>query len=385
MQSFFTLVIQQLLVCASGVPAAERDEVKRNEGESVTLDSGEIRKPNDVMTWFFNDTPIAQITGDPNKSCTDVQCKDGDERFRDRLKLEHQTGSLTITNITITDSGDYKLQIIIGNSSSFRITRVKRFNVTEGDSVTLHTGVKTNQQDDIKWYFGSTRIAQISGDLSFICTDVQCNAGTGRFRDRLKLDHQTGSLTITNTRTTDSGVYKLKIISSDDSENIFSVSVTDVSPAELYEMKEGESVTLEPGVIKHPNDVRTWYCNDTLIAEITGDQSKICTDEQCKERFRDRLTLDHQTGSLSITNTRTTDSGLYQLQIIISDSSFSITTVKRFNVSVTDSGLSSAAVEGIVVAVVLLVAAAAAVAAGVVYCRRRSHTAVPPNVSITYS
>ncbi len=86
--------------------------------------------------------------------------------------------------------------------------------VMEGDSVIFHTGVETNQQEDIKWYFRSTRIAQIKGDLSFICTDVQCNEGTERFRDRLKLDHQTGSLTITNTRTTDSGDYKLLIHSS---------------------------------------------------------------------------------------------------------------------------------------------------------------------------
>uniref|UniRef100_A0A8C1P9Y2 Fibronectin type-III domain-containing protein n=1 Tax=Cyprinus carpio TaxID=7962 RepID=A0A8C1P9Y2_CYPCA len=96
----------------------------------------------------------------------------------------------------------------------------------EGDSVTLHTDVKTNQQEKIHWYFNVTRIAQITGDQSYICTDVQCNEGTERFRDRLTLDHQTGSLTIMNIRTTDSGLYTLMIISSNsDSEKIFNVTV----------------------------------------------------------------------------------------------------------------------------------------------------------------
>ncbi len=96
----------------------------------------------------------------------------------------------------------------------------------EGDSVTLQTGVKTIHLADIKWYCNNIRIAQISGDFSFICTDVQCNKGTERFRDRLKLDHQTGSLTITNTRTTDSGDYELKIINSSSiSEKTFSFIV----------------------------------------------------------------------------------------------------------------------------------------------------------------
>ncbi|KTG37333.1 hypothetical protein cypCar_00029773 [Cyprinus carpio] len=96
----------------------------------------------------------------------------------------------------------------------------------EGDSVTLHTGVKTNQQEKIRWYFSDTRIAQVTGDLRNICTDVQCNEGTERFRGRLKLDHQTGSLTIMNIRNTDSGLYKLLISNSNfDTEKIFSVIV----------------------------------------------------------------------------------------------------------------------------------------------------------------
>ncbi len=113
------------------------------------------------------------------------------------------------------------------------------------------------------------------------------------------------------------------------------VCVSDVSAAEWDEMKrksmkEGESVILYTVVIKNPNDLIMWYFNNTRIAEITGDQSEICTDDQCKERFRDRLKLDHQTGSLTIMNTRTTDSGLYQLQIT---SSSRISIIKSFNVT----------------------------------------------------
>ncbi len=95
--------------------------------------------------------------------------------------------------------------------------------VMEGESVTLHTSVETNKQTKFRWYYNDILIAEITGDLNYICTDVQCKE---RFRNRLKLDHQTGSLTIKDARTTDSGVYKLKTIRNrEDSVKIFIVTV----------------------------------------------------------------------------------------------------------------------------------------------------------------
>ncbi|XP_016108470.1 uncharacterized protein [Sinocyclocheilus grahami] len=395
-----SVVLSSLLWClldhgVSGV----RDDVSLsvNEGDSVTLHTGVKTDQQEKIRWYFSGIRIAEITGDFSFICTDVQCKDADGRFRDRLKLDHQTGSLTITDTRTTDSGLYQLKIMKDRRDSEKIfivfvhgffsvdTDEESAFVMEGDSVTLHTDVETNQQEKIRWYFNDTRIAQITGDQTNICTDVQCNEGTERFRDRLKLDHQTGSLTIMNTSEPDSGVYRLRIISSSNiNENIFIVAVYGVSAVERDKMKrksvkEGESVTLDPGEIKNLNDSMTWYFSDILMAEITGDQSKIGTDDQCKERFRNRLKLDHQTGSLNITNTRTTDSGHYKLQMNHSR----ISIIKIFSVIVTavpDSTVVAAVVAAVVVVVVLLVAAAA-----VIYYHLRKSTQARQNDTMQHN
>ncbi|KAK7136711.1 hypothetical protein R3I93_016916 [Phoxinus phoxinus] len=363
------------------------------EGESITLNTDVETNQKDIR-WYFtlvNDILLTEITGDQSKICTDDQCY---KRFRDRLKLEHQTGFLTIKETRPTDSGVYKLKVnssristkifIVAVHSFFSVnTDEESAFVMEGDSVTLHTDAETNQQEKIRWYFNGIRIAQISVDQGKICTDVQCNEDTERFRDRLKLDHQTGSLTITHITNTDTGVYQLRIITSSNvSTKSFILAVFDFPVVKVNEIKrksvmEGESVTLDTHILKSPNDVMTWYFNDTVITEITRDPNKTCTEQQCEERFRDRLKLDHQTGSLTITNITNTDSGLYKLQInssrISIRRSFNVTvSIKSFGVNVTavpESGVSSGAVVGICVAVVLL-----AVAVAAIYCRLREST-----------
>ncbi len=78
------------------------------EGDSVTLqsDATEIHEDEDIL-WYFGDkkSVIAKIN---RETKTD---NGTDERFRDRLKLDDQTGSLTITNITIEHAGCYEVQI----------------------------------------------------------------------------------------------------------------------------------------------------------------------------------------------------------------------------------------------------------------------------------
>uniref|UniRef100_A0A8C1LK17 Uncharacterized protein n=1 Tax=Cyprinus carpio TaxID=7962 RepID=A0A8C1LK17_CYPCA len=84
------------------------------EGDIVTLKSDVTMQEHDKMLWYFNDTLIALINGDPSKSCV----YDGEgEIFKDRLSVDYETGSLTITNIRSKHAGRYETEIIKSKSS----------------------------------------------------------------------------------------------------------------------------------------------------------------------------------------------------------------------------------------------------------------------------
>ncbi|XP_077081701.1 uncharacterized protein LOC143735429 isoform X2 [Siphateles boraxobius] len=239
--------------------------------------------------------------------------------------------------------------------------------VMEGDSFTLHTNLSEIRNDDtILWLFGlkDSVISQITrkGDLNsiYLTDDV-------RFRGRLQVDQNTGSLTVRNTRIKHSGRYKLSISREKTTITIFNVTVFGVvgktDEVKSESVMEGDSVTLKADVEVQRDDLIVWRFGDEgiLLAKIDVETKETSLND-ADERFRDRLKIDHQTGSLTITNTRTEHTGLYELQIRGRESS------QRFLLSVNDPGLSPGVVAGIVVAVLLVAAVLAAV---VIYYRRK--------------
>ncbi|XP_042605631.1 uncharacterized protein LOC109077101 [Cyprinus carpio] len=86
---------------------------------------------------------------------------------------------------------------------------VKSVSVLEGDSVTLQTGLNKEQYEVILWNFNDIQIAEYDQDIGAICL---YDGEDGRFRDRLKVDYETGSLTITNITTEHAGRYEADII-----------------------------------------------------------------------------------------------------------------------------------------------------------------------------
>ncbi|XP_055073159.2 uncharacterized protein [Misgurnus anguillicaudatus] len=102
--------------------------------------------------------------------------------------------------------------------------------VSERESVTLHTGITTVKEDEeIEWKFAESRVI---GQVQFKVIVLRTKTPDGeflfsndeRFKDRLQLDNQTGSLTITNMTTEDNGHYKL-LISKKEVLKTFNVAV----------------------------------------------------------------------------------------------------------------------------------------------------------------
>ncbi|XP_058615926.1 uncharacterized protein LOC131529934 isoform X2 [Onychostoma macrolepis] len=350
--------------CA-GVFGADEGEVKPvsvMEGDSVTLNPDPTKIQGfKLILWRFGDPAIAQIDG------KEISYPSHIEIFRGRLQLD-QTGSLTIKNMRIKHSGLYKIEIIQSAGSSdmkFTVTvyespsvmdagvaEMKLMSVKEGDPVILQTDVPQLTRDEL--------IVWRSGDEGKLIAKHDTEAKSSplydtdeRFRDRLALD-QTGSLIITNTRTTDSGLYKVKINSNKQTLNqkyIVTVSVSDLSPGvvagivivvvvplmaaaaasviysrhniaktpEAVSEMEGDEVKLNTGVTKlQTGDLIKWHSGnkDNIIARIIGGTGEITTyDDVLHGIFRGRLKLDKKTGSLTITNTRIEHTGPYKLLI----------------------------------------------------------------------
>ncbi|XP_073793132.1 uncharacterized protein [Danio rerio] len=287
--------------------------------QSVTLSSGVSElKNDDQIQWKFGygDTLIAEINKQTNRFSVFDDVLGG--RFRNRLKLDNKTGSLTITDTTVEHAGVYKLQTNNEINTVKQMVRAfKEVSVTKGNSVTLSSGVTDMMDDDqIQWKFGEdwwfsseyTLIAEVN--ITQIKFSVFDKVLFGRFSDRLKLDIKTGSLTITNTTVEYKGDYKLQT-------NYIDFTFRLIVCDEISVM-EGDSVTMNSDPTKlNKYDQIEWRFGDedTLIAEITKQTNRFSVfDDVLDGRFRDRLKLDNKTGSLTITDTRAEHAGVYELR-----------------------------------------------------------------------
>uniref|UniRef100_A0A671SDZ2 Immunoglobulin subtype domain-containing protein n=1 Tax=Sinocyclocheilus anshuiensis TaxID=1608454 RepID=A0A671SDZ2_9TELE len=106
-----------------------------------------------------------------------------------------------------------------------KTNEIQSMPVMEGDTVLLHNDfTEICENDHLLWNIRNetSLLAKINKKKQFLPTSDVLD---GRFRDRLKLDNQTGSLIITNTTPQHAGLYEVKIIGARSSSKTFSVSV----------------------------------------------------------------------------------------------------------------------------------------------------------------
>ncbi|KAI2650615.1 Natural killer cell receptor 2B4 [Labeo rohita] len=151
------------------------------EEDSVTLHIGvSAIKRDDQILWRFGpeNSRIAEIYKQ------NIPTYDINERFKDRLEMNNQTGSLTIKNIKIIHSGLYKLTIISNGGTSDKCFRVTVYahlpvpNITRDFSQCSSSGLSVskcsvlcsvvNMRDvSLSWYKGNSLLSSISvSDLS---------------------------------------------------------------------------------------------------------------------------------------------------------------------------------------------------------------------------
>ncbi|XDV23907.1 hypothetical protein PO909_028257, partial [Leuciscus waleckii] len=203
----------------------------------------------------------------------------------------------------------------------------------EGDSVTLNSDLtEIHEDDDILWKYGAenSSIAKISKEnrISSTYDDVP----DGRFRDRLKLDDQTGSLTITNTRTEHAGDYQLVIRGAKITSKTFSVSVYACLPVPVIINNSSQcsssssSCSLVCSSVLNVSDATlSWYAGISVLSSISVCDLSISLSLPLEVEYQDKNTyscvlnnpISNQTTHLDINTLCHTCAGTTALMIYV--------------------------------------------------------------------
>ncbi|XP_016384333.1 SLAM family member 5-like isoform X2 [Sinocyclocheilus rhinocerous] len=178
----------------------------------------------------------------------------------------------------------------------FGVDEVKSVSVMEGDSVTLNTDDTDIQRNDqILWRFGHNNILIAQINRKNNKSKCHYNNAAGRFRDRLQLDHQTGSLSITNTTTTDSGLYKVTSSRTETPLSTFNLTVYAHLPVPVVSRdcassssSSQQNCSLVCSVVNVGHVTLSWYKGNSLLSSISVSDLSISLSLPLEVEYQDK-------------------------------------------------------------------------------------------------
>ncbi|KAK2906652.1 hypothetical protein Q8A67_005637 [Cirrhinus molitorella] len=216
---------------------------------------------------------------------------------------EHSQNSVFIKKDDIQNMGALVLffATLLVDGVIVYMDEINSVSVMEGDSVTLYTNVtEIYKADLILWTFGPeiTRIAQINRMANKIS---YYDALDGRFTDRLRLDKQSGSLTITNITAEHAGLYGfLQIIGGQEfSPKKFNIIVSARLPAPVITRNSsqcsslGSSISkcsLVCSVVNVSHVTLSWYKGNSLLSSISVSDLSISLSLPLEVEYQDTNT-----------------------------------------------------------------------------------------------
>ncbi|CAM4659480.1 unnamed protein product [Leuciscus chuanchicus] len=327
--------------------AEEMKEV--TEGDSLTLPTGltETQSSGRIL-WLYGSDRIILAKIDEGTYSTDVD----DERFKGNLELDKQTGSLTIKNNRIKNSGLYELDIGGGTTSKkFSVTVYASLPTPDIDSpqcaqtpagssspiCVFQCSVQTSDQTTLSWYRGNS---VVSSKIPDICKSLSLRLEVN-YEDKNIYSCMVNNPISNKTKHLDIAQFCKPCEDSGPSSGVIIGIVVPllllllVAAAVIYicytrselekqigsikpvtvEHKEGDCAVLRSSQEIKKGVQMLWRRVSSKVFAIASVSEHDKKTYWYDPRFRGRLQLDPQTGSLTIRNLQKTDAGVYFLEI----------------------------------------------------------------------
>ncbi|XP_034024661.1 carcinoembryonic antigen-related cell adhesion molecule 5-like [Thalassophryne amazonica] len=258
-----------------GTDVIPDDHITARLGGKVTF----ITKPTPseqaflAVSWrfHFNDSSSVDII----TSVTNVADNTGPE-YEGRISLNRTTGSLELRNLSLGDSGEYKVQLVPVFGASQ--TGVCRLTVYEP----ISSVVVTSSSTELLEFSSSVNLScSASGSSLSFCWLNGTSEVTGR--DRVKLSDGNSTLTIVNVTRYDQRTFRCQVSnigSNGTSEPIillFNFGPENInlmiSPSREY-YYEGTDVTLSCSAASSPPAQYRWFLNESILVE-TGPELRL--------------------------------------------------------------------------------------------------------------